>query len=257
MTTPPTASTAALARRLREVLGPEDVLDAAQERRYFAYDIAGAGTVPALVAVPRSVDSLAGAVGAITAAGHAVLPRGGGSSYSSGYVGDREAAVVVDTRRLDRVVDVDARNMHVTVEAGCTWARLLDALEPHGVRTPFWGPFSGAVATIGGSLSQNAILWGSARHGTSADSVIGLDVVLADGSILTTGAGSGAGAVAGTQRRGVPFLRNYGPDLCGPVLGDCGALGVKARATLKLIRTPAAFATASFGFETRDAMVER
>jgi FAD/FMN-containing dehydrogenase len=246
---------AALAQRLREILGPEGVLDGSQDRRYFAYDIAGAGAVPALVVVPRTVDALAAAVGAITAAGHAVLPRGGGSSYSGGYLGDRETAAVIDTRRLDRVVDVDTRSMHVTVEAGCTWARLLDALEPHGVRTPFWGPLSGAVATIGGSLSQNAILWGSARHGTSAESVIGLDVVLADGTILTTGAGSGAGAVAGTQRLGIPFLRNYGPDLCGPFLGDCGALGVKARATLKLIRSPAAFATASFGFEARDAMV--
>jgi FAD/FMN-containing dehydrogenase len=135
--------------------------------------------------------------------------------------------------------------MYVTVEAGCTWEALYAALEPYGVRTPFWGPLSGASATIGGGLSQNAILWGSARHGVSAESVLTLEVVLADGSLLATGAGALSTAK--------PFLRYYGPDLTGLFLGDAGALGVKARATLKLIRRPAFFETASFGFDTHVA----
>jgi hypothetical protein len=54
----------------------------------------------------------------------------------------------------------------------------------------------------------------------------------------------------------MPFFRHYGPDLAGPFLGDCGALGVKARATLKLARRPAATGAASFGFETHAAAVE-
>ena len=104
---------------------------------------------------------------------------------------------------------------------------------------------SGALATIGGGLSQNSILWGSARYGVSAESVLALDVVLADGSLLATGAGALSTAK--------PFLRYYGPDLTGLFLGDTGALGIKARATLKLIRRPAFFETASFGFDTHVA----
>jgi FAD/FMN-containing dehydrogenase len=242
-----TTDTALLAERLRPALGDAAVMTGVEDRRFFSHDIAGPGQTAGLVVRPGSVEDLCRAVALATDAGHAVLARGGGSSYTSGFLPERERSVVIDLRGLDRVVAVDAANMRVTVEAGCTWQALLAALEPAGLRTPFWGPLSGAVATIGGSLSQHAILWGSARHGVSADSVIGLDVVLADGTLLSTGAGA--------ARRGAPFLRHYGPDLAGLFLGDCGALGVKARATLKLLRQPAAVGTASFGFDTREAVV--
>jgi FAD/FMN-containing dehydrogenase len=231
-----------LAARLREIAGPEAVLDGEDDRRFFSQDIAGPREhVAALVLRPRTVEQLAAAVAAVTGAGHAVVARGGGSSYTGGYVPERDACVLIDTRELARVVTIDTNDMYVTVEAGCTWEALQAALAPHGVRTPFWGPLSGAVATIGGALSQNAILWGSARHGVSAESVLGLEVVLADGSVLATGASAG--------RNARPFVRYYGPDLTGLFLGDTGALGIKARATLKLIRRPAFFDTASFGFD--------
>ncbi|NNL99264.1 MAG: FAD-binding oxidoreductase, partial [Gammaproteobacteria bacterium] len=92
---------------------------------------------------------------------------------------------------------------------------------------PNWGTLSGIHATIGGGLSQNSIFWGSGRYGSAADSVIGLAVVLADGSVVSTGAGS--------QVNGTPFFRHFGPDLTGLFCCDTGALGFKATATLKLI----------------------
>jgi len=236
-------STAQLASDLAAAIGAGAVLTGEADRRFFSQDIAGHQATAGLVACPAKVADLGRVVALATAAGHAVLARGGGSSYTLGFVPERERSVLIDTRSLDQVIATDPINMRVTVEAGCTWQALLATLEPQGLRTPFWGPLSGAVATVGGSLSQNAILWGSARHGISAESVIGLDVVLADGTLLATGAGA--------ARHGRPFLRHYGPDLTGLFLGDCGALGVKARATLKLLRQPAAVGTASFGFETR------
>jgi FAD/FMN-containing dehydrogenase len=239
-------TTADLGSELATLLGSAHVLTGEADRRFFSQDIAGSNAVAGLVAAPGTVEELAGTVAAATAAGQAVVARGGGASYTSGFVPERAESVILDTRRLDRIVDIDARSMHVTVEAGCTWQRLMDALAEHDLRTPYWGPLSGAVATIGGALSQNSILWGSARYGISAEDVIGLDVILADGSLLATGAGA--------ARNGIPFLRNSGPDLTGLFLGDCGALGVKARATLKLIRRPAAVATGSFGFDTPAAL---
>lgn len=234
-----------LAAALERLVGAPHVHAGERERRFYSHDIARPGALAALAVAPGTVEELAGVVAASTAAGLAVYPRGGGTSYTGGFLPENEASVVIDTRRLDRVVDVNVRDMHVTVESGVTWNALRLALQPHGVRTPFWGPLSGAVATVGGSLSQNAILWGSARHGASAETVIGLDVVLADGSVLRTGAGA--------ARSGTPFFRNFGPDLTGPFLGDCGALGVKARATLKLQKMPAATGAVSFGFDTHVA----
>ncbi len=236
------AAAGRLAADLASAIGAGHVLTGRRERECLSQDIAGAGAVAAVVAQPGSVAELSQVVAMATAAGFAVVPRGGGSSYTFGFVPADPQAVLVDTRRLDAVVDVDADNMRVTVEAGCTWQKLLEALEPRGLRTPFWGPLSGAVATVGGSLSQHAILWGSARYGVSAESVVGLDVVLADGTVMRTGGGG--------VNREAPFFRYYGPDLAGLFLGDAGALGVKARATLKLVRLPAHTGVASFAFDT-------
>ena len=170
-----------IATQLSALLGPESVLTDDTDRRVFSQDIAGPREhVATCVIRPRSVEQLCAAVAASTAAGIASVPRGGGASYTGGYVPDRDTCVLIHTRGLGRVVEVNTADMYVTVEAGCTWESLLAALEPHGVRTPFWGPLSGATATIGGSLSQNSILWGSARYGVSAETVLALEVVLAE-----------------------------------------------------------------------------
>lgn len=235
-----------LSRELGPLLGSEHVLTDEQDLRFFSQDIAGIAQQASCVIAPGSVDELARAIAMITTAGFAIVPRGGGASYTGGYHADRVRSVIVDTRRLRRIVEVNTADACVTVECGCTWQALEAALRPHGVRTPFWGPLSGAVATVGGSLSQHAILWGSARHGVSAESVLALDVVLANGSLVSTGSAA--------IRGGRPFFRHYGPDLSGVFLGDAGALGVKARATLKLIRRPTVVETASFSFDTHAAL---
>lgn len=243
----PSGSTAALVARLTALLGADRVSTDAADRRFFSMDIAGPGAVIAACVIrPGSAGELAEAMSTITTAGHSVVARGGGGSYTGGYVPARSDAVLIDTRDLDRIVEVNVDDGYVTVEAGCTWEALLAALRPHGVRTPFWGPLSGATATIGGSLSQNAILWGSTRYGVSAESVLALEVVLADGSMLRTGAAA--------LCNGRPFFRYYGPDLTGLFLGDTGALGIKARATLRLMREPAVFETASFGLPDHAAL---
>jgi FAD/FMN-containing dehydrogenase len=247
-TAPSDTAATALANDLAAVVGRPHVLTAEEDRLFFSHDISGPAPEPAAcVVAPGTVEELARAVAASTAAGFAVVPRGGGASYTGGYRPARARSVLVDTRRLDRIVEVSAADMYVTVECGCTWKSLFLALRAKGLRTPFWGPLSGATATVGGSLSQNAILWGSARYGVSAESVLGLEVVTADGSVLPTGSAAG--------RNARPFFRYYGPDLTGLFLGDTGALGIKARAALKLIPLPSSVETASFGFDTREAMV--
>jgi FAD/FMN-containing dehydrogenase len=229
------------------LLGADRVLRGEEDRRFFSQDIYSAGATTACVAQPGTVEEVARCVALATAASYAVIPRGGGASYTGGYLSQEEQSIVVDTRRLGRIVKVSAEDMYVTVESGCTWKSLAAVLAEHGLRTPFWGPMSGAFATVGGSLSQNAILWGSASWGTSAESVLSLDVVLADGTLLRTGSAATRGAA--------PFFRHYGPDLTGLFLGDTGALGIKVRATLRLIRPPPELRYASFAFSTRGALL--
>ena len=114
------------------------------------------------------------------------------------------------------------------------------------MRTGYWGPLSGVNATIGGALSQNSAFFGSALHGTVADSVLGVTVVLANGETVTTGSAA---------RNGVaPFTRHGGPDLTGIFLGDNGAFGVKVATTLRLLPRPQHTATLSFGFTSMAKM---
>ncbi|MEZ5565294.1 MAG: FAD-dependent oxidoreductase [Gammaproteobacteria bacterium] len=95
--------------------------------------------------------------------------------------------MLVDTGRLNRIVDLNEIDMYVSVEPGITWAELWNTLKAKGLRTSFWGPFSGIKATVGGSMSQNSASLGSGNHGVSADAVLAFDIVLANGEIMQTG----------------------------------------------------------------------
>lgn len=246
----PSASTLAdLVAALVDAIGAGRVSLSAERRALFSQDIwSKAVRLVDIVATPADAPSLAMVVRLATRAGLDVLPRGGGMSYTSGYVSDRGPALLLDLSSMNRVLSVDAANMRVTAEAGCTWKALHAVLTPLGLRTPFWGPLSGISSTIGGGLSQQNAFFGAGLYGTTSESVIGLRVVLADGTLLTTG--------ARRPQDGQPFYRFYGPDLTGLFCGDGGALGIKAEITLRLMPLPAHEAYVSFSFASRDRCLD-
>jgi FAD/FMN-containing dehydrogenase len=207
-----------------------------------AHDIFRALEPPAHYVRPRTVEHLQACVELAAAARSPILVRGGGASYTLGYAPARKGAVLIDTADLNRILDVDAARMTVAVEPGVTWAALEGALRKEGLRTPFWGPYSGAAATIGGSLSQHAISMGSGLYETSAQSVVALRIV------------DGRGRTFSTSASAHPFFRTHGPDLTGLFLGDCGALGIKAAITLKLMRRPSHVSAVSFSYPDFPAM---
>lgn len=224
--------------KLVSILGQDGVLT--ENREFYSSDIFGSDKIAALVIQPTTAEQLAAATGAAIEMGYSTVGRGGATSYTGGLNPDREQSVIVDTAKLNRILEINHEDMYVTVEAGVTWKQLHDALKNTDVRPPFWGPLSGGQATVGGSLSQNAILLGSTSHDLSAASVLGVEVALANGELLTTGS-----AASNTK----PFFRNYGPDLTGLFLGDTGAMGIKTKATLRLIRRPAELGFASFNYD--------
>ena len=227
---------------IETMIGSEYLLLDADACSFYAQDVFTKGLSAVAVVRPGNTDELCAVVKSLTAAGHAVIPRGGGMSYTSGYVPALTGSVIVDLGRMDRIITINKEDMYVTVESGCTWKALHEALENTGLRTPFWGTLSGIKATVGGGLSQNSIFWGSGQFGSAVDSVISLDVVLADGSLVTTGSGA--------QINGSPFFRHFGPDLTGLFTCDTGALGFKARVTLRLIPKLPAKQYVAFDFKT-------
>ena len=227
---------------LAALLGADNVIVDPGERAFYSTDVYRRADVDAEIVIrPATVEELADAVRLCTEAGLAVVARGGGLSYTGGFLPTRAGTVIVDMQRLDRVIEVNATDMYITVECGATWKTLYETLKPLGLRTPYFGPMSGFASTVGGALSQGSIFLGSTEYGTTADSVLGLDVVLADGSIVPTGSAGGIHTAG-------PFFRNYGPDLTGLFLHDAGALGLKARATLRLMTAPEHNGAISFTF---------
>lgn len=232
---------------LAALVGESHVFTEQAERAYYSHDVYSAGETAALVVQPGNAGELAAVVRAAVAAGAAVVPRGGGMSYSGGYTPAESGAVMLDLCRMDRVLEINREDMYVTVEAGISWEGLYRALEGSGLRTPYWGTLSGRYASVGGSVSQNSIFWGSGHHGSAVDSVLGLQVALADGSLLDTGSAA--------QRHASPFFRHYGPDLTGLFCADCGALGIKATVTLRLVTEQKGRAFGSFAFECYQDML--
>lgn len=237
-------SRASPADALRAALGQEVVSTDPTLLELYGQDIWKISRRPVAVLRPTETAGLSRALAETARLNLPVAPRGGGMSYTGGYVSDAGPVALIDLSRMDRVLHVDVEAMTVTVEAGCTWKTLLETLKPQGLRTPFWGPLSGVSSTIGGGLSQLNAVFGAGHWGTTSESVVGLTVALADGRLVSTG--------ARRKADGRTFYRHYGPDLTGLFCGDSGALGVKAEITLRLMRTPAHEAHGSFAFDTAD-----
>lgn len=220
---------------LVKALGADAVIHEGEALAYFSNDVYRGGAVPKAIVRPADVKALQETVRICAAAGIAMVPRGGGASYTDAYLLPEGGHVLIDTGALD-TIEIDERNAVVTVGAGVTWMALKTALDDKGLRTPFWGPFSGIAATVGGSMSQNTLSHGSTAHGISAQSVLSMDVVLASGEMLSTSASSA--------------MRFYGPDLSGLFTGDCGIFGIKARIRLPLLPVLPHFECLSFAFES-------
>ena len=126
--------------------------------------------LPVAVVQPGTVQEIQEIAKIAAAADLALVPRGGGASYTDAYLPDREQSLLIDTERLKHIVEINEQDMYVTVEPGVTFAELADALAEQGLRTPFLGPFSGLKATVGGSTSLNSLSLASRSYGLSSAS---------------------------------------------------------------------------------------
>ena len=234
---------------LATIVGAANVVTDDAGRAFYSNDLSYTDVETAVIVVaPGSPEEVAEVVRVANEAGCPVVARGGGMSYTRTFVPTRPNTVLLDMRCLDKVVEVNTDDMYVIAEAGVTWEQLYLACAEHGVRTPFWGTLSGRYATVGGALSNNALFFGSTKYGSAAESVLGLEVVLAGGKTIRTGSWA--------HRSGTPFTRYYGPDLTGPFIADTGSLGIKTRVSLKLVQLPNASVGFAFSVPTFDASNE-
>ena len=141
----------------QSLLGPEGVITDKADLTYYATDISGEGDVlPLCVLRPIAIDQLCQAVTIAGGLGLPLVPRGAGMSYTKGYLPESKNAVMIDMSGLTEIENINEADMVVTVQAGCTWGALYEALKERGLRTPFFGPLSGITSTVGGAASNNS-----------------------------------------------------------------------------------------------------
>ena len=231
---------------LTKVLTPEVIRsDSATIERY-SQDVFGEGLEVAAVVSPTQEQEVIDLVHLCRDQGIPLITRGGGMSYTSGYLATRTDCVLIDTVALNKVLEINQQDATVTVQVGVTWQQLHETLQPLGLTTPFWGTLSGRYATVGGGLSQNGIFWGSGYYGAAGDNVLSLRVVTGAGDVIETGAAS--------QKASSPFCAYFGPNLTATFVGDCGAYGIKLAATLPLIPAAKHKGFTSYAFEGSNDM---
>ncbi|HXG09659.1 MAG TPA: FAD-binding oxidoreductase [Gemmataceae bacterium] len=191
---------------------------------------------PLPVVPPSSVAEMGDLVRRAVAEGQAIYPVGGRTMLDYGLPPTRPG-LVVDLRRLDRVIDYPARDMTITVQAGITVARLQEVLAGENQRLPVDVPCA-EQATLGGALATNVS--GPRRYGfgTLRDYVIGISVVNDEGQEVKAGG------------RVVKNVAGY--DLCKLYIGALGTLGIISQVTLKLRPRPEEQALLTLGCSADD-----
>lgn len=210
-----------LARNLRTMLPAGAVLDEPLQLALYAYD----GTVyegkPDLVTLPETTEQVVAIVRACNTAGVPIVPRGGGTSLSGGPV-PVQGGVVVSFSRMDRVLDLDYANQRAVVQPGVINQDLQGLVSSQGY---FYAPdpASQSVCTLGGNVGENSGGPHCLKYGVTANHVLGVEMVLADGQVLRTGGKA---------------LDWPGYDLTGLIVGHEGTLGLVTEITCRLMPLP-------------------
>ena len=209
---------------LERILAPGQVDGGEVSLRRYAVDQAPVidFQLPLAVVFPESVEEVQAVVRACAESGTAVVPRGAGTGVSGGAHATRNC-VVLSLERMDRILALNPDDETAMVEPGVVNAVLNDAAAEHGLMyAP--DPASFRSSTIGGNVATNAGGLRCAKYGVTRDSVLALDVVLADGSLIHTGHQTFKGVA--------------GYDLTGLFVGSEGTLGIVVGVTVRLKYLP-------------------
>lgn len=173
---------------------------------------------PAAVVLAESVEDVQKVMRFAAEAGLRVVPRGAGTGLAGGAA-TGAGEISLDLSRMNRILSVDVADESAVVQPGILNDELNTALAEYGL---WWSPdpASKAISSVGGNIATNAGGLLCAKYGVTRESVLALQVVLADGSVLRTG------------HRTVKGVTGY--DLTALMIGSEGTLGVIVEATLKL-----------------------
>ena len=228
-----------LASQLRALCGEDAVI--ANEDELLVYECDAytmQKNLPTAVVLPRTTEEVVAIVKFCAEHNLPIIPRGAGTSLS-GTVLAVDGGVMIALTRMNRVLEIDARNRRALVESGCVNAWITREAAPHDL---FFAPdpSSQSACTIGGNIATNAGGPHTLKNGVTTNHVLGYEMILPDGSIEWFGTEpSGGEDVAGL-------------DLRGAAIGSEGMFGVVTRVLVRLTPKPSTFKTFLGVFDSVD-----
>ena len=210
---------------LAAIVGRDAVLTEAEDLIPYSFDgTAALKQRPEAVAFPRTAAQVAECVRLALSAGVPIVTRGSGTGLSGGSV-PSPGSLVLCLAQMNRILDVDARNLTLRAEPGAITQRIDEAASKHGL---FYPPDPGSmrISTIGGNVAENSGGLRGLKYGVTRDYVMGLEVVLPSGEIARFG------------NQCVKDVAGY--SLKDLFIGSEGTLGIITEVLLKLVPRPAA-----------------
>ncbi|MCI0378812.1 MAG: FAD-binding protein [Gemmataceae bacterium] len=231
-----TATSSGLIDRLRDIVGPGGMLSNSSE--LVVYECDGytiEKNKPDVVAFPTSTDQIVRIVKLCNELNVPFLPRGAGTSLAGGCL-PVGGGVMIALTRMKRILEIDYRNRFAVVEPGLVNLWLTNHLKPHGYHfAP--DPSSQGACTVGGNVATNSGGPHTLKYGVTVNHVLGLELVLPDGSVVQTGG---------------PTEDNPGYDLTGVIVGSEGTFGIASKIWVRITRNPEAYRTLLGVFESVD-----
>jgi glycolate oxidase len=226
---------------LKLLLGNNNVLTEPEDIIPYGFD--GTATLkqrPLVVVFPANTAEVAGVIKLARDTQTPVVTRGNGTGLSGGSV-PVPGGIVMCLNRLAALIELDRANLTLTAEAGVITQRIYEEADAAGL---FYPPDPGSmkISTIGGNVAENSGGLRGLKYGVTRDYVMGLEVVLADGSVCWLGS------------KCVKDVAGY--NLRDLFIGSEGTLGVITKVLLKLLPKPAARQTLLATFASMDAAAE-
>ena len=226
---------------LQRIVGNKDVLTAKEDLIPYSFDgTAALQQMPGCVVFVESAKEVSEILKLANEKKFQVVTRGSGTGLSGGSLPSKDC-VVMCTVKMDKILELDKANLTMWVEPGATTLQVFDAASAAGL---FYPPDPGSmkISTIGGNVAENSGGLRGLKYGITRNYVMGLEVVLPNGEIMTTG------------NKCVKDVAGY--SLKDIFIGSEGTLGVITKVLLKLIPKPAAKKTMVATFSQMDKAAE-
>ena len=235
----------ALVNDLQKIVGKANVLSSSVDLQLYGYDAYLEERRPDAVVFVNSTEEVAGVVRVCNTHGAPFVPRGGGTNLSGGTIAI-QGGVVIEMIRMNRILEVDRANLRARVQPGLFNLEFGNSLTPFGYQY-LPDPASQKAATLGGNVAENSGGPHCFKYGVTTNHVLGLTLVLSDGSVVRTGGKA-------------PDAPGY--DLTGAFVGSEGTFGVCTEIVAKIVHLPegvktllAIYDTIEEGSETVSAIV--